>query len=161
MKFLALFLLLLPTLLQAQGGIGNKPRTDIVMLPQAVRDSLADEITSHINDLKRYAEGNMIDSAAQWIAFNGNADKSGRWSRAMNATDSAERVRVQTMLDKARKLFHEYPEMKPQYFAVFKTADAPSGQKDLYQIHHVNGNKKKMVSWTYYPVGDKLLLGDF
>ena len=72
--FLIITALLLPTILNAQGRIGNKPRTDIVMLSQSVRDSLSDEVFAHILDLRHYAETDQVDSAAPWIAFNGLPD---------------------------------------------------------------------------------------
>jgi hypothetical protein len=50
--------------------------------------------------------------------------------------------------------------MSQAYFAVFKSKDTPSGQLMHYQINLVKGNKKKMVSFHYYPIGDKLLFGD-
>ncbi len=149
----------------AQGGIGNKPRTDIVMLSQLVRDSLSDEVFARIMELKRYAETGNVDSAAALIAYNGHVAKgqptpTDRWARAMNPQNADERTEVQNILAKVSKLFQEYPDTHREYYAVFKTKDTPSGQKHLYQIHHVNGKKQRMVSWTFYPVGDKLLLGE-
>ena len=161
-KFLFLLVALLaPCITNAQGGIGNMPRSDIVMLRQSVRDSLADEVFAHIMDLKHYAEAGMPDSAAQIVAYNGQPNKGEKWARVVNIQNPDEKTRVQNILDRVNKLFHDYPDAHPQYFAVFKTKDAPSGQLDLYQIHHVNGSKKRMVSWTFYPIGDKLMLGDF
>ena len=161
-SFLLLFVLLvIPCLSSAQGGIGNMPRSDIVMLHQSVRDSLSDEVFGHIMDLKRYAETGLVDSAASIVAYNGQPNKMEKWARAVNIQDSSEKARVVNILDRVNKLFHEYPDTQREYYAVFKTKDAPSGQLDLYQIHHVNGARQRMVSWTFYPIGDKLMLGDF
>ena len=161
-SFLLLFVLtIVPSLSSAQGGIGNMPRSDIVMLRQSVRDSLADEVFAHIMDLKRYAETGLVDSAALIVAYNGQPNKMEKWARGVNVQDSSEKARVMNVLDRVNKLFREYPETKREYYAVFKTKDAPSGQLDLYQIHHVNGARQRMVSWTFYPIGDKLMLGDF
>ncbi len=150
----------------AQGGIGNKPRQDIVMLSQVARDSLSDVVFQNIMDLKRFAESGNIDSAAALIAYNGHVAKgqpvpTDRYARAMNAQNPEERAEVQNILARIQKLFQDYPDTHREYYAVFKTKDTPSGQKHLYQIHHVNGKRQRMVSWTFYPVGDKLLLGDF
>jgi hypothetical protein len=166
MKCFQFYLLLLPALListfaKAQGGIGNKPRTDLVMLSASVRDSLSDEVFQHILDLRHYAETDLVDSAAPWIAFQGNADKTDRWARAINLSNPDEKARVVSIFEKLKKLFHDYPDTHREYYAVFKTKDAPSGQLHLYQIHHVNGKKQRMVSWNFYPIGDRLLLGDF
>jgi hypothetical protein len=161
-RYLVLFaLLLLPAIVKAQGGIGNMPRSDIVMLRQSVRDSLADEVYAKILDLKHYAETGQTDSAAQIIAYNGQPNKAEKWARPVNMQDSVEKARVVAILNKVNKLFNDYPDVHREYYAVFKTKDAPSGQMDLYQIHHVNGSKQRMVSWVFYPIGDKLLLGDF
>jgi hypothetical protein len=156
-----LVIILFPCFANAQGGIGNMPRSDIVMLHASVRDSLADEVLGHITDLKHYAEAGLTDSAVQIIAYNGEPNKAEKWARSVNIQNSDEKVRVQSILDRINKLFHDYPDTHPQYFAVFKTKDAPSGQLDLYQIQQVNGAKKRMVNWTFYPIGDKLMLGDF
>ncbi|HZK76473.1 MAG TPA: hypothetical protein VFD13_06150 [Candidatus Kapabacteria bacterium] len=158
MKIIIISLLLLPSLAFAQGGIGNKPRTDIVMLSQVIRDSLSDQVFQNIMDLKRMAEINQFDSAAPMIAFE---DSTKAWARAANPSDSAERESVAGELAKIKKLFDDFPEAHPMYFAVFKTNDTPSGEKDLYQISMVNGKKKRMISWVFYPIGDKLLLGSF
>ena len=158
MKSIIVSLLLFPSLAFAQGGIGNKPRTDIVMLSQVVRDSLADQVFQNITDLKRMAETNQVDSAAPMIA---HEDSTKTWIRAANPGDSAEREYVAAELSKIKKLFGDYPEAHPMYFAVFKTKETPSGEKDLYQIRQGGGRKQRMVSWVFYPVGDKLLLGTF
>ena len=64
------------------------------------------------------------------------------------------------LVAKAAKLFTDFPETKREYFAIFKDKESPSGRKYLYQIHHNAGAKKRMVSWVFYPIGDKLVLGD-
>jgi hypothetical protein len=158
MKSIIVSLLLLPSLAFAQGGIGNKPRTDIVMLSQVVRDSLSDQVFQNIMDLKRMAETNQLDSAAPMIAYE---DSTKVWTRATNPATPAEREFVADELTKIKKLFDDLPESHPMYFAVFKTKDTPSGEKDLYQIRQVNGKKQRMVSWVFYPIGDKLLLAQF
>src|SRR5438876_8223382 len=107
-SYMKLFLIitapLLPTILNAQGGIGNKPRTDIVMLSQSVRDSLSDEVFAHILDLRHYAETDQVDSAAPWIAFNGLPDKTGRWSRAINLQNPDEKARVASIFERMKRL---------------------------------------------------------
>jgi hypothetical protein len=158
MKIIIASLLLLPTLAFAQGGIGNKPRPDVVQLSQVVRDSLSDQVFQNVMDLKRMAETNQIDSAAPMIAWE---DSTKTWTRAANASIPAEREFVAGELSKIKKLFDDFPEAHPMYFAVFKTKDTPSGEKDLYQIRQVNGKKQRMISWVFYPIGDKLLLGSF
>ncbi|HET6402404.1 MAG TPA: hypothetical protein VFH95_13540 [Candidatus Kapabacteria bacterium] len=156
-KFIILFLVF-PSLTFAQGGIGNKPRTDIVMLSQVVRDSLSDQVVQNITDLKRMAETNQVDSAAPMIAWE---DSTKTWMRAANPANPAEREFVTDELAKIKALFDAYPELHPMYFAVFKTKDTPSDEKDLYQIRMVNGKKQRMVSWVFYPIGDNLLLAQF
>ncbi|MFI5201492.1 MAG: hypothetical protein ACHQNE_03815 [Candidatus Kapaibacterium sp.] len=158
MKITILSLLLLPSLAFAQGGIGNKPRTDIVMLSQVIRDSLSDQVFQNIMDLKRMAETNQVDSAAPLIAFE---DSTKVWMRAANPGNPAERAYVVGELTKIKKLFDDFSEAHPMYFAVFKTKETPSGEKDLYQIRQISGKKQRMVSWVFYPIGDKLLLGSF
>jgi hypothetical protein len=158
MKIAAFLLLILPTAVLAQGGIGNMPRTDIVMLSQVIRDSLSDQVFQNIMDLKRMAETNQIDSAAPMIAFE---DSTKIWTRAANAASPAEREYIAGTLTKIHTLFQTYSEPHPMYFAVFKTKDTPSGEKDLYQIRQIDGKKQRMVSWLFYPIGDKLLLGSF
>jgi len=158
MKIIILSLLLLPSAVFAQGGIGNKPRTDIVMLSQVIRDSLADQVFQNIMNLKRMAETNQVDSAAPMIAFE---DSTKTWTRAANPANPAEHDYVAGELTKIKKLFDDFPEAHPMYFAVFKTKDTPSGEKDLYQIRQVNGKKQRMVSWVFYPIGDNLLLAQF
>jgi hypothetical protein len=158
MKKLLFLTLLLPSLSFAQGGIGNKPRTDLVMLSAVARDSLSDLVFQNIMDLKRMAETNQVDSAAPMIAFE---DSSKAWTRSANPSNPAERDYVARELAKIKILFDQYPDTHREYYAVFKTKDTPSGEKHLYQIHHVSGKKQRMVSWVFYPIGDKLLLGSF
>ena len=158
MKIIILPLLFISSLAFAQGGIGNKPRTDLVMLSAVARDSLSDIVYSEIMDLKRYAESNNIDSAAMLMAYK---DTSKVWTRAINLSDSAERVYVIATLAKIGKLFHDYSDTRKQYYTVYKTNETPSGQKHTYQIVHFSGKKQRTVSWIFYPIGDKLLLGDF
>jgi hypothetical protein len=155
-----LFFFLFSSSLYAQGGMGKLPREDVVMLSQVVRDSLSDEMFARINDLKRFALANNADSAAPLIAWNGGPTKEGRWARATSLANHEEAEHVHEVLEKLRKMFTEYPEMHQEYFAVFKTKDAPSGQLVHYQINLIKGNKKKMTSFHYYPVGDKLLYGE-
>jgi hypothetical protein len=151
-------LLFIPSLAFAQGGLGNKPRTDIVMLSQVTRDSLSDVVFSHIMDLKRFAESNNVDSAAPLMAWK---DTSKQWLRAVNLANPAERAYVADLLTKINKLFHDFPDTRRDYYTVFKTKDTPSGQKHIYQIVHLNGKKQRRMSWIFYPIGDQLLLGDF
>jgi hypothetical protein len=158
MKKFIFLILLFPSLTFAQGGLGNKPRTDIVMLSQMVRDSLSDVVFGHIMDLKGYAASNNIDSAAPLIAIK---DTSKQWLRAANPGDSAERAYVTSTLQKIDQLFRDFPETRRDYYTVFKTKDTPSGQKHISQIVHLNGKKQRRVSWVFYLIGDKLLLGEF
>lgn len=158
MKITILSLLLLPSIALAQGGIGVKPRTDLVMLSAVVRDSLSDVLLQNITDLKRMAETNQVDSAAAMIAWK---DTSKTYLRAVNPASPEERAYAADMLTKIAALFRDYPDSHPTYYAVFKTKDTPSGQKHLYQIKESNGKREKMVSWVFYPIGDNLLLGSF
>ncbi|MFI5264485.1 MAG: hypothetical protein ACHQM6_08225 [Candidatus Kapaibacterium sp.] len=145
----------------AQGGMGKLPREDVVMLSQVVRDSLSDEMFARIVDLRRFALANNADSAAPLIAFNTGGGKIWAWSRACDLKNPDDVKRVNDVLAKLKKMFTDYPDpMHQEYFAVFKTKDAPSGQLAHYQINLMKGNKKKMTSFHYYPVGDKLLFGD-
>jgi hypothetical protein len=157
------FLIILTTVILssnalAQGGIGNKPRTDLVMLSAVVRDSLSDLAFEEIMNLKRYAESNNIDSAAMLMAYK---DTSKVWTRAINLADSAERQYVVATLAKIGKLFHDFSDTRKQYYTVYKTKETPSGQKHTYVIVHSSGKKQRTVSWIFYPIGDKLLLGEF
>ncbi len=156
-----LLVLSFPLIAHAQGGIGNKPRTDLVLLGAVERDSMADEMFARIMDLKRYAEAGQVDSAALIISWPGGPKDSLRWTRLVNLQNPEEKARVMTILDRVNKLFHDYPDTKREYFAIFKEKASPAGRRYHYQIHHVNGNKQKMVSWAFYGLGDKLMLGDF
>ncbi|MEO6940230.1 MAG: hypothetical protein ABI444_08855, partial [Candidatus Kapaibacterium sp.] len=84
----------------AQGGMGNMPREDVILLSATVRDSLSDEIFARVLDLKRFAEANQLDSAALLIAHNGGATKEGRWSRAVNMANPEENARVAQLMTK-------------------------------------------------------------
>ncbi len=152
---------LAPSIIHAQGGIGNKPRTDLVLLGAVERDSMADEMFARIMDLKRYALANQVDSAALMISWPGQPKDSLRWTRLVNMGVLEEKTRVTTILDRITRLFHDFPDTKREYFAIFKEKASPAGRRYHYQIHHVNGGKQKMVSWAFYGIGDKLALGDF
>jgi hypothetical protein len=156
-----LFLVVFPVLVHAQGGIGNMPRADIVMLRQTVRDSLSDEVYAKILQLKHYAESGLIDSAASIIAYNGTPDKAAKWGRAANLQNPDEKARVDALLAKIKQLFADYPEQVREYYAVFKDKDNPAGQRHVYQIHFNKGKTQRMVNWTFFPVGDVLMLGEF
>jgi hypothetical protein len=161
MKSVFFLILLLPALALAQrGGIGVKPRNDLVMLPAEERDSIADEIFARIMDLKRYAETHQTDSAARIIGYFGAKTDTVHWTRTMNIQNPEEKSRVEAVLDKASKLFHANPEAHRKYFAIFKDPSSPGGRKYLYQIDHSDGKHNRMVSWTFYGNGDKLMLGD-
>lgn len=144
----------------AQGGIGKMPREDIVMLRATVRDSLSDEVFNKVVQLKGYALEDKFDSAAMLIAHNGGAAKESRWARAVNMQNPEEAARVNGMVARLKTLFIELPDMVKEYFAVFKDKDNPTGQKLLYQISRTNGKTKKMTSFTFYPVGDVMMLGE-
>ena len=143
----------------AQGGMGKMPREDVVMLSQMVRDSLSDEMFGHITNLKRYALAGNLDSAATEIACR-DTGKVIKWSHAASLTNHEEAERVEDIVKKMKKMFTDYPDMHQEYFAVFKSKNADSGQMLHYQINLIKGNKKKMVSFHYYPIGDKILFGD-
>jgi hypothetical protein len=160
-KLLPLILTLFSSTVYAQGGMGKLPREDVVMLSQVVRDSLSDEMFARIADLRRFALVGNADSAAPLIAFNTGGGKVWSWSRACDLKNPDDAKRVGDVIAKLKKMFTDYPDaMHQEYFAVFKTKDAPSGQLVHYQINLMKGNKKKMTSFHYYPVGDKLLYGD-
>ena len=136
------------------------PRSDLVMLSAVTRDSLADEVYNKILDLKHYAEIHRMDSAAMIVAYNGALTKDGKWARAVNIKNDTEMVRVSMLLDRIQKLYAVNPDIHREYFAVFKDKDNPAGEKLLYQINFATGGHKHMVSFTFYPVGDLLMLGD-
>ena len=144
----------------AQGGMGKMPREDVVMISQVLRDSLSDEMFARLVDLKKYSlEGNM-DSAAGLIAFDGGAAKNDKWSRVTTMSNPEDAARVKVVTEKLKKLFTDFNEMHQQFFAVFKNKDTPAGKFMLYQIDLTKGSKKRMVSFKYFPVGDKLLFGE-
>lgn len=157
-----LAILLSPILAHAQrGGIGVKPRTDLVMLPAEERDSITDEVFARIMDLKHYAESGKTDSAALIIGYFGAKTDSMHWTRTVNLQNPEEKSRVDAVLDRVNKLFHASPESHRKYFAIFKDPTSPGGRKYLYQIEHSDGKHNRMVSWNFYGNGDKLMLGDF
>jgi hypothetical protein len=154
-----LFLILVSSALYAQGGMGKLPREDVVMLSQVVRDSLSDEMFARISDLKRFALANNLDSAAPLIACK-DTGKVVRWSHVCSLTNQNDAERARQVIEKLKKMFMDYPDMHQEYFAVFKTKDAESGQMLHYQINLIKGSRKRMVSFHYYPIGDKILFGD-
>ncbi|MDP4198767.1 MAG: hypothetical protein Q8922_02235 [Bacteroidota bacterium] len=162
-RSITLFIILLaPALAMAQhGGIGVKPRTDLVMLPAAERDSITDEVFARIMDLKRYAESGKSDSAALIIGYFGQKTDTMHWTRTINLQNLEEKARVDMILDKVNKLFHATPESHRKYFAIFKEKSSPGGRKYLYQIEQSDGKHTRMVSWNFYGIGDKLVFGDF
>jgi len=159
---IALFLLLfiVQSTAHAQGGIGNMPREDLVLVSAIARDSLADEVYAKIVQLRTFAAENKIDSAGQIIAYNGAPIKDHKWARSLNLTDPIERARAQSLLDKLKKIYQDFPELHREYFAIFKNKDNPAGQMELYQIKYENGKKSRMVSYSFYPIGDVMMLGD-
>jgi hypothetical protein len=160
MKIISIiFLILFSTSIYAQGGMGKLPREDVVMLSQMVRDSLSDEMFGHITNLKRYALSGNLDSAATEIACR-DTGKIVKWSHAAMLSNPDDVKHVGDVVAKLKKMFGDYPDMHQEYFAVFKSKDTPSGQMLHYQINLVKGNKKKMVSFHYYTIGDKILFGD-
>jgi len=90
----------------------------------------------------------------------GGLGKEGRWARAVNMQDHEEAERANGMVARLKALFTELPDMVKEYFAVFKDKDNPAGQKLLYQISRTNGKTKKMTSFTFYPIGDVMMLGE-
>lgn len=154
-------LLLCSTQTFAQGGMGKMPREDVVMISQFVRDSLSDEMFARINDLKRFSLADNADSAAPLIACNTGQGKVWAWTRECSMQNPDDAKRVADVMAKVKKLFTDYPdEMHQEYFAMFKSKDTPSGQMLHYQINLTKGSKKKMTSFHYFPIGDKILFGD-
>jgi hypothetical protein len=145
---------------RAQGGIGNMPREDLVMLRAVVQDSLAGEAFAKVMQLKRYAAGNMIDSAALIIAHAGGPAKEERWARTVSLANDPEKVRAAQLLEKLNKLFVDFPEQEKLYYAVFKDKDNPAGQKHFLKIRCKNGKKMREMSLTFFPIGDQLMLGE-
>jgi hypothetical protein len=162
MKFTltALIFLAIATNARAQGGIGNMPREDLFMLSAVTRDSLDGELLARIDQLRGYAAANKVDSAAMLIAYNGAPDKTGKWARAINLTNSDEKTRVETLLAKLNKLYAGSPEIHREYFAAFKDKDNPAGMMLLYQIKYGAARAAHMVSYRFYPIGDALMLGE-
>jgi hypothetical protein len=144
----------------AQGGMGFDVRTDIVMLRAAVRDSYELVLIDNIRLLEKHAAEGKAAEAAAMIAHNGGAAKTEKWTRAANLQNPEEATRVSLLMDKLKKLATEFPELVTEFYAVFKDADNPAGQKHLYQISLTSGKKKRMTSFTFYPVGELMLLGD-
>jgi hypothetical protein len=161
MKILSIFLLLMfASSLYAQGGMGKLPREDVVMLSQVVRDSLSDEMFARITDLKRFALAGNLDSAATLIACK-DTGKVVKWSHVCSLKNPADAERAKLVVEKIKKMYTDYPdEMHQEYFAVFKTKDAVSGQMLHYQINLTKGAKKRMAYFHYYSIDDKILYGD-
>src|ERR1051325_2323113 len=108
---LATLLILSSSFVRAQhGGIGVKPRTDLVMLGAIERDSVADLIFSQISDLKRFAATGNIDSAALMMGWMGAKTDTIKWTRFVNMQNPEEKTYVETVLAKADKLFKAQPE---------------------------------------------------
>ena len=150
----------MPVIAQAQGGIGIKPREDMVRLRATTQDSFAVEVASRINEMKRLLSEGKRDSVSAMIAHNGGTAKEQRWARPVMLTNTDESTRATQLVDKLEKLFATFPNFDRKYYAVFKDADNPYGQKHLYQIEFSDGKRKQMVSFNFYPIGEKMLLGD-
>lgn len=166
MKFWLLLAALLctSTSLYAQhGGIGVKPRTDLVMLSAVERDSIADEIFARITEIKDFvaSDQTMVDGISSKIGWMGVKTDTVKWTRPVDPKIGEERAYLDGVLAKAKKLFATMPESHRKYFAVFKEPKTPSGRKYLYQIEQSDGKHNRLVSWTFYGYGDKLMLGDF
>src|ERR1043166_5038153 len=102
---LATLLILSSSFVYAQhGGIGVKPRTDLVMLGAVERDSLADEIFARITDIKTFAAGAKTESAAPIIGWMGAKTDTIKWTRPVNLQNADEKAYVETVLAKADKL---------------------------------------------------------
>jgi len=144
----------------AQGGMGFDVRTDIVMLRATVRDSYEVVLVDNIKALQKLAADGKTAESAALIAHNGGTAKTEKWARAAKLENPEEATRVTMLMEKLKKLAVEFPELVTEYYAVFKDADNPAGQKHLYQISATSGKKKRMTSFTFYPVGELMLLGD-
>ena len=160
MKIAILLLYVFAVSSYAQGGMGFDVRTDIVMLRAAVRDSYELVLIDNIKLLEKYATEGKTAEAAAMIAHNGGATKTEKWARSVNLQNPEEATRVTLLMDKLKKLAAEFPELVTEFYACFKDADNPAGQKHLYQISLTSGKKKRMTSFTFYPVGELMLLGD-
>jgi len=151
----------LPVVTKAQGGIGTKPRDDLYMVSAVVRDSLGEEVYARIQDFRRYAETNNLDSAGSITIFNGGTTGAeGKWARPINMQNADEHARVEALVTKLTKITKDFPDMKREYYAIFKDKDNPAGQKHLYQMTFSNGKKTRKVSFTVFPVEDRMLIGD-
>jgi hypothetical protein len=140
--------------------MGFDVRSDIVMLRATVRDSYELVLVDNIKALQKLATEGKTAEAAALIAHNGGAAKTEKWARASNLENPEEAARVNLLIEKLKKLATEFPELVTEFYAVFKDADNPAGQKHLYQISMTSGKKKRMTSFTFYPVGELMLLGD-
>lgn len=160
MKIVIFLLTLTAATSFAQGGMGFDVRTDIVMLRATVRDSYEIVLVDNIKAMQKLAADNKTDELAALIAHNGGAAKTEKWARASKLENPEEAARVTLLSDKLKKLAVEFPELVTEYYAIFKDADNPAGQKHLYQISATSGKKKRMTSFTFYPVGELMLLGD-
>ena len=161
MKIISIiFAILFASSLYAQGGMGKLPREDVVMLSQMVRDSLSDEMFARISDLKRFALASNLDSAAPLIACK-DTGKVAQWTHGCSLANPIDAEHAKQVVEKIKKMFTDYPDdMHQEYFAVFKSKDTPAGQMLHYQINLMKGSKKRMASFHYYPIGDKILFGD-
>jgi hypothetical protein len=156
-----LLLAALPLTASAQkGGIGINPREDMVRLRATAQDSFATVVSEQIAELKKLITEGKLDEAQKLVAHNGGAAKTEKWVRPVLMTNPEEGTRATALLDKLGKLFATFPNMDKKYYAVFKDADNPAGQKHLYQIEFSDGKRKQMVSFNFYPIGEKMLLGD-
>lgn len=155
-----LLLVAVPLVASAQGGIGINPREDMVRLRATTQDSFAVEVANRILTMQRLLSENKADSLYTMIAHNGGATKHQKWARQVMMTNEEEGTRATAIVEKLRKLFAAFPQHERKYYAVFKDADNPYGQKHLYQIEFTDGKRKQMVSFNFYPVGDQLLIGD-
>lgn len=144
----------------AQGGMGFDVRDDIVMLRATVRDSYELVLIDNIKLLEKLSVEGKTAEVAPLIAHNGGTSKTERWARAARLDSADEAARVSLLMDKLKKLASEFPELVTEFYAVFKDKDNPAGQKHLYQISMTSGKKKRMTSFTFYPVGELMLLGD-
>jgi hypothetical protein len=156
-----LLLIALPICASAQkGGIGINPREDMVRLRATAQDSFATVVSERIQELKKLITEGKIDDAKKLVAHNGGAAKTEKWARPVMLANEEEGTRSSALLEKLGKLFATFPNMDKKYYAVFKDADNPAGQKHLYQIEFSDGKRKQMVSFNFYPVGEQMLLGD-
>ena len=158
---LPLIALALPLTASAQkGGIGINPREDMVRLRATTQDSFATVVAEQIAELKKLLSEGKLDDAQKLVAHNGGAAKAEKWARPVKLEMEEEGTRANALLEKLGKLFATFPNMDKKYYAVFKDADNPAGQKHLYQIEFSDGKRKQMVSFNFYPIGEKMLLGD-